>query len=275
MLIVGERINSSRKRIHKALEQRDAALIVKEAKKQVAAGATHVDVNAGTSVSGEVDDLCWLVQTVQSAIAIPLCIDSPSAEAQAAALKLHKGRPLINSITAERERAEGILPLAKEHDALIVALTMGEGAMPTSKQERMDAAGEIVEMLGRFDIPLTSVYWDPAVSAVATDQKAATDVAETIRDLVATHKGSHTICGLSNISFGLPQRNLLNRTYLTILMAYGLDGVIMDPTEKHMMSTLLSAQVLLGRDDFCMNYIMSERDGRLAGYETHPAVQAK
>jgi len=274
MLIVGERINSSRKRIRKAIEERDAEFIRKEAAKQVEAGATHIDVNAGTSVSGEVDDLKWLVETVQSAVDAPLCIDSPSVQAQAEALKLHKGQPLVNSITAEKERAEGILPLVKEHNALVVALTMGEGAMPTSKQERMDAAAEIVEMLNAHDVPLTSVYWDPAVSAVATDQRAALDVAETIRELMAAYEGSHTICGLSNISFGLPQRNLLNRTYLTILMAYGLDGVIMDPTEKHMMSTLLSAEVLLGKDDFCMNYIMAEREGRLACYETHKPVPA-
>ena len=275
MLIVGERINSSRKKIRKAIEDRDAEFIQKEAAKQLQAGATHIDVNAGTSVSAEADDLKWLVETVQSAVDAPLCIDSPSAEAQAEALKLHKGKPMINSITAEEERAEGILPLVKEHDALVVALTMGTGAIPTSKEERMEAAAKIVEMLQAAGIELTNVYWDPAVSAVSTDQKAALDVAATVRELMTTYEGTHTICGLSNISFGLPNRNILNRTYLTLLMAEGLDGVIMDPTEKHMMSALLATQVLLGKDDFCMNYITAEREARFVAYENHKPITAK
>ncbi len=275
MLIVGERINSSRKRIRKAIEARDSAFIQKEARKQVEAGATHIDVNAGTSVSGEVEDLKWLVETVQAGVDAPLCIDSPSAEAQAEALKLHKGRPMINSITAEKERAEGILPLVKKYDALVVALTMGTGGIPTCKEERLEAAAQIAGMVQDAGIDISSVYWDPAVSAVSTDQKAALDVAATIRGLMEAHEGSHTICGLSNISFGLPQRNILNRTYLTLLMAEGLDGVIMDPTENHMMSTLLAARVLLSGDDFCMDYITAQREGRLAGYENHGPIAAK
>jgi cobalamin-dependent methionine synthase I len=272
MLIVGERINSSRKRIRKAIEERDAAFIRNEALKQIEAGATHIDVNAGTNVSGEVEDLKWLVETVQDAVDVPLCIDTPSAEAQAEALKLHKGQPLINSITAEKERAVGMLPVVKEYDALVVALTMGTGGIPAGKDDRMEAAAAIAEMLQAAGIDLCNVYWDPAVSAVSTDQKAALDVVATVRELMDTYKGSHTICGLSNISFGLPQRNVLNRTYLALLMAEGLDGVIMDPTEKHMMSTLLATRVLLGKDDFCMDYITAEREGRLAAYENHKPV---
>jgi len=275
MLIVGERINSSRKRIRKAIEERDATFIRDEAVKQVEAGATYVDVNAGTNVSGEVDDLKWLVETVQNAVDVPLCIDTPNAEAQAEALKLHRGRPLINSITAEKERAESMLPVVKEYDALVVALTMGAGGIPTGKDERLEAAEAIAQMVQAAGIDLSNVYWDPAVSAVSTDQKAASDVAATIRELMDTYRGSHTICGLSNISFGLPQRNILNRTYLALLMAQGLDGVIMDPTEKHMMSTLLAARTLLGKDDFCMDYITAQREGRLAAYENHGPVEAR
>jgi 5-methyltetrahydrofolate--homocysteine methyltransferase len=274
MLIVGERINTTRKRIRKAVADRDAAFIKKEARKQADAGATYIDVNAGTSVADEVDDLQWLVQTVQSEVDLPLCVDSANPEAQAEALKLHQGRPLINSVSAEEGRIERFLPLITEYDALVVALTMGAGGVPTSKQERMDNAAAIIDQLTAADVPVTSIYWDPALSAVSADQKAALDVADTVSDLMATYEGSHTICGLSNISFGLPQRNLLNRTYLAILLARGLDGVIMDPTEKHMMSTLLAARVLMGQDDFCMDYIMAEREGRLVSYENHKPVRS-
>jgi len=275
MLIVGERINSSRKRIRKAIEQRDAAFIQKEARNQFEAGATHIDVNAGTSVSGEVDDLAWLVTTVQEAVDAPLCIDSPNPAAQAAALKLHRGQALVNSITAEKERADALLPLVKKHDAIVVGLTMGTGGIPTSKEERMEAAAKIVSLARAAGIDQSRIHFDPAVSAVSTDQKAALDVAATVAELMAAYPGAHTICGLSNISFGLPQRNILNRTYLALLMARGLDGVIMDPTEKHMMSTLLAAKVLLARDEFCMDYITAERGGRLAASENHDPIEAK
>ena len=269
MLIVGERINSSRKRIRQALEKRDAAFIEKEAKTQFEAGATHIDVNAGTSVAKELDDLTWLVKVVQGAVDAPLCIDSPSAEAQAAALKVHRGQPLINSITAECERAEGILPLVRKYGANVVGLTMGSGGMPTSPAERMQAAAQIVQMVTKAGVPLERLYFDPAVSAVSADQKAALDVAATVRELKKEYPAAHVICGLSNISFGLPQRNVLNRTYLAILMAQGLDAVIIDPTEKHMMATLLAARVLLAEDEFCMDYITAEREGRLAASEEH------
>ncbi|HUS57201.1 MAG TPA: dihydropteroate synthase [Planctomycetota bacterium] len=269
MLIVGERINSSRKRIRQAIEKRDSAFIQKEARKQFDAGATYIDVNAGTSVSREVEDLKWLVQTVQAAVDAPLCIDSPSHEAQAQALALHKGLPLVNSITAEKERAEAILPLVKKYNARVVGLTMGSGGMPASKEERMEAAAQIVAMVKGAGICLENLYFDPAVSAVSADQKAALDVAATVKELKTTYEEAHVICGLSNISFGLPQRNVLNRTYLALLMAQGLDAVIIDPTEKHMMATLLAAHVLLGKDDFCMDYIMAEREGRLPASEDH------
>ena len=272
MLIVGERINSSRKRIRAAIEKRDAAFIEKEARNQLEAGATHIDVNAGTSVSREVDDLKWLVQVVQGAVEAPLCIDSPSAAAQAEALKLHKGQPLINSITAEQERADAILPLVKKYDGRVVGLTMGSGGMPTSKDERMQAAAQIVQMVTKAGVPLENLYFDPAVSAVSADQKAALDVAATVKGLKAEYPAAHVICGLSNISFGLPQRNVLNRTYLAILMAQGLDAVIIDPTEKHMMATLQAAKVLMGNDEFCMDFITAEREGRLGASEDHSAA---
>jgi len=269
MLIVGERINSSRKRIRQALEKRDAAFIQKEAKNQFQAGATHIDVNAGTSVSREVADLTWLVEVVQGAVDAPLCIDSPSAEAQAAALKLHKGQPLVNSITAEAERAQAILPLVKQYGTKVVGLTMGSGGMPASPDERMQAAAQIVAMVTKAGVPLENLYFDPAVSAVSADQKAALDVAATVRELKREYPAAHVICGLSNISFGLPQRNVLNRTYLAMLMAQGLDAVIIDPTEKHMMATLQASRVLLSRDEFCMDYITAQREGRLAASEEH------
>ncbi|MEW6355631.1 MAG: dihydropteroate synthase [Planctomycetota bacterium] len=264
MLIVGERINTSRKRIRRAVEARDAEFIQKEARLQVEAGASMVDVNAGTSVKDEIDDLKWLVETAQAAVDVPLCLDSPNAKAIAEALKLHKnGRPMINSITAEKARMDEIIPLVKENDTLVVALCMGESGPPSSAADRVKNATTMKEALEAAGVPMDRAYFDPVIFPASTDGKAPMAAIECIRTIMSQFGGAHTTCGLSNISYGLPKRNHLNRTFLTLALAAGIDGVIVDPTEPEMMATLLAANVLLGRDEFCMNYITAEREGKL------------
>ncbi|NOZ20774.1 MAG: dihydropteroate synthase [Planctomycetes bacterium] len=264
MLIVGERINTSRKRVRRAVEARDAEFIQKEAWLQVETGATMVDVNAGTSVKNEVDDLKWLVEVVQEAVDVPLCIDSPNAKAIEEALKLHKnGRPMINSITAEKARMDEIIPLVKENDTLVVALCMGESGPPSSAADRVKNATAMKEGLEAAGVPLDRAYFDPVIFPASTDGSAPMAAVECIRTIMTEFGGAHTTCGLSNVSYGLPKRNHLNRAFLALVLQAGIDGVIIDPTEPDMMSTLLATRVLLGRDEFCMNYITAEREGKL------------
>lgn len=263
MLIVGERINTSRKRIRRAVEERDASFIQAEAQKQVDAGAALIDVNAGTSVKDEVDDLKWLVETVQGAVDVPLCIDTTNTTALAEALKLHQGQPMINSITGEAERIESFLPLVKEHDALVVALTMTDAGMPTGADERLTMLQSIVEEVKKAEIALGNVYVDPCIRPVSTNQSEGVAVMDAVRRIKADIPELNTICGLSNISFGLPRRNLVNSTFLPLMMMAGLDAAIIDPTESRMVATILTAEAILGRDEFCMEYIMAERAGKL------------
>jgi len=267
VLIVGERINTSRKHIRKAVEKRDVKYIQNEAKTQVEAGATFVDVNSGTSVAKETEDLKWLVQVVQEAVSVPLCIDSPSATALAAALPFHKnGQPLINSITAEKQRIAEILPLVKQYNALVVGLAMGDGGMPSGFGDRKKAVLTILEACEKAGVSRDRIYFDPVICPVSTKQSEGMAAVETVRFIMTELKGAHTTCGLSNISFGLPERTNLNRTFLALMMAAGLDGVIMDPTEPGMMSTLLATNVLLGKDEFCMDYIRAGRAGKLQAH---------
>jgi len=269
-LIVGERINASRKHIRQAVQERDAEFVRREAKRQAAAGAHYIDVNAGADPRREADDLKWLVETVQSAVALPLCLDSPSARAIKGVLPLVEKTPMINSITAEPERLRNFLPLVQETGGPVVGLCMTEKGMPCGVADRMTAVEQMCAALEQAGIARTRVHFDPCLAPVATSAEEALAALEAVRRIHRDFTGAHTTCGLSNISFGLPQRNLLNRTWLALLMGAGLDGAILDPTEPHMMATIIAGLALLGRDSFCMNYIQAERAGALG--EPRPPV---
>jgi len=264
MIVVGERINTSRKSIQKAVEERDADFIRAEALKQAEAGADFLDVNAGSNVRTESADLKWLMEVVQDAVEVPLCIDSPNPQVLEEAIALHRnGTPMINSITAEQERMEALIPLLKETDALVVALCMGGSGMPSNAQERLDAARTILERLSSTGIARERIYFDPVICPISTSPEAAGAALETVRTISTEFEGCHTICGLSNISFGLPKRTHINRSFLALMLNAGLDSVIMDPTEPMMMATLYATNAILGRDEFCLEYISAAREGKL------------
>jgi 5-methyltetrahydrofolate--homocysteine methyltransferase len=265
MLIVGERINSSRKRVREAIAARDAEFIQQEARQQDEAGADLIDVNCGTFIGQEAACMEWLVHTVQEATAKPLCLDSPDPETIAAALPLHRnGQPMINSISNEADRITKLAPLVRDSGARVVALCVGKaGTMPQTHVQRIDEASALIEAITGYGVPLGNVYVDPVVCPVANDIRAGLAVMEAIRGLKEKFPGVNTICGLSNVSFGLPLRHLLNQNFLVLCMAAGLDGVILDPLDKRIVSNVLAAEALLGRDEFCMNYVIANRQGRL------------
>jgi len=263
VLVIGERINATRKRVKKAILERNAEVIRAEGRKQSDAGAAYIDANAGIEAEREPDDLTWLVETIQSDGDCLVALDSTNAAALRAGLAVHRGRAMVNSVTGEAGRYEEVLPLVKEHDALVVALTIGPQGMPTSVEERLDAARFIAGLAGEQDIALDRMYFDPIIYAAATDGNAGRTAVETVMKLKAEFPEAHVTCGLSNISFGLPRRNILNRNFLPMLMSAGLDSAIVDPTEPHMMSAVLASEAILGRDEFCMNYITAERGGKL------------
>ena len=264
MLIIAERINATRKRIRKAILERDAELIRMETRNQLEAGGNYIDANAGIEATREPDDLKWLVETIQSAADCPISLDSTNVDALKAALPLVKSKPvMINSITGEHGRHEEVLPLVRDFETLVVALTIGPEGMPTSIDQRIEAAKYVVDKINAHGIALDRVYFDPIIYSAATDAEAGRMAIETVRRLKAEFPAAHITGGLSNISFGLPRRNVLNRVFLPMLLAVGLDSAIIDPTEPGMVANTLAAEAILGRDDFCMNYIMAERAGKL------------
>ena len=264
MIIVGEKINTSRKKISEAVEKRDADFIRQVARDQAEAGADYIDVNAGTFVEKETEFLCWLVETVQSAVDVPLSLDSPSPKALAEAIKLHRGEPMVNSISMEAERLGPILEIITSTPCHVVALCMGQTSMPTTVEERFEVGSALIQTLTGAGFPLERIHVDPLIQPVSVDMNMGLAACGTIKRLMEEFPGVNTICGLSNISFGLPRRHLINRNFLALAMSYGLSGAILDPNDKELMSTLFSIDMLLGRDEYCGRFINAYRGGRLS-----------
>ena len=263
MLIIGERINSSRKSIQEAIKAGDADLIKKEAGIQTEAGADYIDVNAGVFVGEELDRIKWLIETVQEATELPLCIDSPDPKVIEAAVPLVEKTPMINSITLDRVRLETILPLVVEKKAKVIALCQSEEAVPQTVEIKVELAGQLVEKTTAAGLPLDDLYIDPLVYPVATDSKSAQATLDAIDRIMTSFPGVHTTCGLTNVSYGLPGRKLINRTFLAAAIARGMDSAILDPTDKKLYSVLMASRAIRGLDDYCMNFMGAFRADRL------------
>lgn len=263
MIIVGEKINTSRKGIEPLVLARDAQAIIKLAKDQAACGANYIDVNAGTLFDCEPEFLAWLVQTVQSELDLPLCLDSPNPKALEEALKVHRGQAMVNSISAEKQRFEQIVPLVKMYNCSVVALCMDDNGIPENVEQEVKVARKLIKDLEQEGIAQDRIYLDPLIRPVSAVPEAAELVVQVVRQIRAEFPEVHFMCGLSNVSFGLPARKFLNATLLVLLMGAGLDGAILDPENQLLMSLLKASDALLGRDEFFMDYISSYRKGML------------
>ena len=265
MVIVGEKINTSRKSVEEAVRKKDATFIAKVAREQAEAGANYIDVNAGTFLEQEVDYLCWLVETVQSEVALPLSLDSPNPKALSEAMKRHKGEPMINSISLEEDRFKSLLPVITSQPCRVVALCMAKTSMPTTTEERVQVGSELIEKLTGEGFPLEKIYVDPLGQPVSVDTSMGVATLGAIKKIMNDFPGINTICGLSNISFGLPARGLINRNFLALCLAYGLSAAILDPTDKQLMATLLTVEMLLGQDEYCGDFIDAYQNDRISG----------
>lgn len=267
MLIVGEKINTSRPKVKEAVANRDTKFIRSLAREQQESGANMIDVNCGTFFDEEPRLLSWLVQEIQDELeGLPLCIDSPNPKAIEAALKVHHGTPLVNSISGERERYNKILPLIQEYKSEVVLLCMDdEHGISHDFQTRFKIASRLIDDLIKDGISAEKIYVDPLVQPISTDSKNGVATLETIKRIKETYPGVRTICGISNISFGLPERRLLNQVFVAASMTVGLDAVILDPNDRGVMSLIITAKAILNQDPFCSSYLQAFRKGLLGG----------
>ena len=262
--IIAERINMTRKRIKKEVWDRNAEFVVNEVKKQEAAGATHIDVNAGGDPAKEVEDMKWLTEIVSGATELPLVFDSTNPEALEAGLSMcNRPGTIINSITGEKDRIENVLPLVAKHNTGVIALTMDDDGMPEDYEGRMKITRDLAKTVTEAGVTLDRVNVDHLVRPASTNPGQARFILEAVRSTREEFPEIHIALGLSNISFGLPERNNLNKAFFATLIAAGADGAIVDPCEEGMMTTLFATRALLGLDDYCMDYVMAHREGKL------------
>ena len=263
MIIIGELINSTRKKIKQAIDEQDVKYIQELAKKQEEAGADYIDVNAGAYVHDEVKYLLWLVKTVQEVVNKPLALDSPSPEALEEAMKVHEGTPMINSISAEKERYDQMIPLLKDANIPVVALCMSDEGMPETADDRLEVAKKLLDSLDKDGVKMDDVYLDPLIKPVSVNGEYGPQALDAIEKITKLESGCHITSGLSNISFGLPHRALLNQAFIVLAMGRGMDSAIVDPLDKKKMSLVKAAEVILNKDPYAMNYLKTARAGKL------------
>jgi 5-methyltetrahydrofolate--homocysteine methyltransferase len=256
MIFIGEKINGTRKAVQEAILKKDRAFIEKTALEQANAGADYLDVNAGTSPDRETDDMLWLIDIVQEVTEVPVCIDSSSPGTLAAALAQVRQTPLVNSINADPARLEAFLPLIREKEAPVIALALDESqtGMPKTIAERMENIRRVMEAAASYGIPEERLFIDPLIMSVATEDTAGAAVLGAIRSIRAAWPRAHITGGLSNVSFGLPNRELVNRTFLTLAMAAGLDSAVVNPANRALIESLKATELILGNDRFCRSY---------------------
>jgi len=262
-VVIGERINTSRKKLQEAVINKDYVYIQDDVKKQQAAGATFIDVNAGARIGHEKADMEWLLEVIQEVVTIPLCLDSPDPEVLEMAYGMVKDRPMINSISLEKERYDAMVPFLRGKDCSVVALCMDDSGMPKSAQDVINRAEMLVKELEGIGIKRESIFIDPLIQPISTDSTKGLMAMDAVRGIMSKFPDVHTICGLSNISYGLPQRKIINRTFLTLLMCAGLDAAIIDPIDNSIMAVLKTTEMLMGNDEYCANYLKGVRAGQI------------
>jgi cobalamin-dependent methionine synthase I len=260
MIVIGEKINSTRKSIKEAIANKDAALLQKLAVDQAQAGADYIDVNTGAFPEQEVELMEWLVKIVQEVVDTPLSLDSANIAALETGLKTNtKGTPMINSITAEKTKFKKVLPLLLEYQTPVLALAMDETGITKTADDRFAVAKKLIEDLCAAGVTQDKIFLDPLIQPVSVQNDFGRIAIEVIRRVKELFPKVNTTCGLSNISFGLPQRARMNRCFLIMAMTAGLNSAILDPLDKDLMDSITSAEALLGKDRFCKAYIKAFR----------------
>jgi cobalamin-dependent methionine synthase I len=260
MLIIGERLNSTRKPVREALERRLGDFLTSEALRQKEAGADYIDLNAAALMEEEVATVSWAVPLIQRATALPLAIDSPDPEAIEAGLKAHQGRALLNSLTAERSRVERLLPLIREYKPRVIVLCLDDEGMPKDPRAALSIARKMAELLACEGLAAEDIFIDPLVRPVAAEPGAARLFLDSLAAIKDALPEIRTVAGLSNVSFGLPLRGLVNRALLVMALERGLDAAICDPLDGDLQASLKAAEALLGRDPSMKDFLRFARN---------------
>lgn len=257
--IIGERINPTRrKKLASTMAEGDFSVAQEDAIKQVEAGAHILDVNAGIPGGDEPTLLKGAVEAVISVVEVPLCIDSANPDALEAALAVYPGKALINSTTAEEHMMNVILPLAKEYEAAVIGVITDDDGIPATPQARLKTAEKILEHARKQGIPSEDIIIDTLALTVGADHNAGRVTLDSI-SLIRKELGVNISLGASNVSFGLPDRKFINIAYLGLAISRGITAAITDPTIPEIQMMLLACDLLMGHDEYGMNWIKAYR----------------
>lgn len=260
MFIIGELINGMYKDIGRAIKEKNKSVIQESALAQIKAGADALDVNCGPSSKDPVNDILWLVNAIQEVTDKPLSIDSSKAQVIESGLKAAKNKVIINSTTADAEKLETIVPLAKKYNTKLIGLTISAKGIPQNKDQRLELAAAIVAYCTEQGFPPEDLYLDPIVMPVNVAQSQMKDILEVIHEFkIICDPSPKTIVGLSNVSQGTCVRSLVNRTFLTMAIAFGLDAAILDPKDKELMDAGITADLILNKQIYCDSYLDAYR----------------
>ncbi len=257
--IIGERINpTGRKKVLAALQEGNFDLVRQDAQDQIAAGAPILDVNAGVPGADEPELLKQVMSIVMEETDVPLCIDTADPQALATALSVYEGKPLINSVNGEERALEAVLPLVQEHGAAVIGLCMDDDGIPESPEARLKVAGKIIERAGKLGIGPEDIVIDPLALTMGADSNAGRIALESI-ELIVAEFGVNITMGASNISFGMPDRKYINSTFIAMAIHAGMTCPITNPLVPEVSIAIIAADLVMGRDDYGMNWIQAYR----------------
>jgi len=263
MIIIGEKINGAIPSVGSAIAAKDTGFIAELAKKQVEAGVDYLDICAGTLVAKEYDTLCWLLDIVQEYTETPICIDSPDPRMIERVLPRIRKTGIINSVSGEGEKCDVLYPILKDNDWDVVVLTCDDNGIPGDADSKVKIASGLIDKALGYGIAVERLHVDPLVMSVATVHDAVLVFMEASQRIKEAYPGIHIAAGLSNVSYGLPCRTLINQGFLTLALSAGLDTGIIDPLNRGLRGAMLAAEVLLDKDRHCRRYNNAYRSGKI------------
>ena len=260
MIVIGEKINGSIPSVAKAIAERNEDWIRNLAKIQSEAGADYIDVCASVK-NNEIETMHWLIDLVQEVTDTPICIDSPDANICVACMPFCKKPGMINSVSMEGNKADIIFPAIAGTNWQVVALLCAKG-IPQSAEDRLEVFDDLMVKAKEYGIAPSRIHIDPLVEMLCTSEDGIAMVEEVIETVKEKYPSIHVTGAVSNISFNLPVRKLLNQAFLVLAMKAGMDSAVMDPTNRDMMGMMYATEAMLGMDDYCVEYIGAYREGK-------------
>lgn len=261
MIVVGEKINGSIPAVAEAIANRDAEFIKNRAIAQTEAGATYIDCCASVPEAEEVETLKWMIDCIQEVTDLPIAVDSPSADVIAEAYKFCKKEGIINSVSGEGDKVDKIFPLIADTKWGVICLLSDDSGIPKTAADRLKVFDFIMEKAKEYNISPDRLYIDPLVEMLCTSEDGMAMNVEVMSTIRKQYPDIHLVAAVSNISFNLPVRKLVNLGYTVLAMNAGLDSAILDPLNRDMMGVIYATEALLGLDDYCMEYIGAYREG--------------